>query len=348
MERRIPSLDGARAVAILLVIAAHLTLDPLPVVWRVDYGNLGVRVFFVISGFIISTLLLRERERTGDISLKDFYARRIFRIIPAYYAFVAAVVLLIPTGRVPARYSELPAVLLYFSNYQVAHGSLGHSWSLSVEEQFYLLWPGTLLLLGLRRSVYVCGALLITAPAFRVLSELHLWPTYPKFAFESACDALAAGCLLALLRSRLWAIPAYQRIISSPFVAGLPAGALVLMALDSGSILRDVVGYPVLNLGIAMTLDRYMRFPLYPVGRMLNLRPVVWIGVLSYSLYLWQQLFAFRWGLQLSAFEPHPVVTRLACTFACAAASFYLVERPFLRLRARLAARQQRIAVPAS
>lgn len=346
MERRLPSLDGARATAILLVIAAHLTEEhPLPVLWRVDYGNLGVRVFFVISGFIITTLLLRERELTGGIDLKDFYFRRLFRIVPAYYAFVAIIVLLIPTGRVPAQYSELPAVLLYYSNYQIAHGSLGHSWSLSVEEQFYLLWPTTLLLLGLRKSVLACGLLLITAPAFRALSELHLWPTYPKFAFESACDALAAGCLLATLRSQLWAIAAYRRVVSSPFVAALPLAALLLMALEPGVIFRDLVGYPILNLGIAMMLDRYTRFPLSPVGRLLNLRPVVWIGALSYSLYLWQQLFTFRWGQQLLAFDAYPVTARLACTFACAAASFYLIEQPFLQLRARIAARQRQLPV---
>src|SRR5437868_9347153 len=99
MERRIPSLDGARAVAVSLVFAWHLLLPfNIPLIWRVDYGNLGVRVFFIISGFLITSLLLAERERTGAINISSFYARRVLRIFPAYFVFLLVMAALLPTG----------------------------------------------------------------------------------------------------------------------------------------------------------------------------------------------------------------------------------------------------------
>src|SRR5579859_824532 len=120
MKDRIPSLDGARAVSISLVIAGHvLTWSSLPFLWRVHLGALGVRTFFVISGFIITTLLLDELRSAGRINIKAFYVRRAARILPAYWLFLAIVVLLIPTGLVPAHYSDLPPAFAYFSNYDL-------------------------------------------------------------------------------------------------------------------------------------------------------------------------------------------------------------------------------------
>lgn len=339
---RIPSLDGARAVSIGLVILSHLSvLRHFPIVWRLadqnffaygrylDFGNLGVRVFFVISGFLITFLLLDEHRHTGSISLRRFYARRVLRIVPAYWAYLIAIAILVPFGVAAATRPELISSFFYFSDYRIPHGALTHTWSLSVEEQFYLLWPAVLVLCGPGRAYRVSLAVLIAVPAFRVLSDLGISPTSSKFSFDCTCDALAVGCLLAMLRERLWGMSLYRRIVSSPAAFLVPIAALPLMSGFVPFFVRDVVAIPLLNVGVALVLDRCMRYPGTLVGRFLNLRMMVWVGTLSYSLYLWQQLWAF------GAF-PFGTALRLVGMFACACASYYVIERPLLSLRARL------------
>lgn len=327
-KTRIPSLDGMRALSIVLVIVSHAQM-PLPFVWRFDYGNLGVRVFFVISGFLITNLLLEEREKTGRISIPQFYLRRAFRILPVAYVYLGVVIALIPFG-IHAMYSEIAPVALYYANYKYSVGSIvtSHFWSLSVEEQFYFLWPATIVLLGTRRARYACAALLFTAPTFRVLSDNGMWPTNPRYAFESICDALATGCLLAMLRDALWQLTLYRRIVESSFAVVIAAAGVLLTSTYSPVLLRDIIGYPVLNVGVAVALDRYTRLSNETrVGRALNWHPVVWLGTVSYSLYLWQQAWMF---------SRLPPLLAIAGAIGCATASFYLIERPMLRVRNRI------------
>jgi peptidoglycan/LPS O-acetylase OafA/YrhL len=330
VTNRLASLDGMRAISIMLVITAHV-VGAIPVFWRLDCGNLGVRVFFIISGFLITALLINEQAKTGRISLPDFYMRRFLRIFPAYWVFVATIAILLYLGLVTAKWSEFLPTLAYYSNYRHPQGVLGHTWSLSVEEQFYLLWPALMVALGVRKAYLGCVVMLLMAPVFRVASDLGYWPTESRYAWESVCDALATGCALALLREPLWARAWYRKIVESRLALIAPVCAIVLLAALSpivarDLVVRDVIGLPLLNLSLAIVLDRYMRFPQLPFGRVLNSAPLVWIGTLSYSIYLWQQLFVFR---KLPLFE------ELAAVLACAAASYYLVERPFLGLRAK-------------
>lgn len=325
---RIPSLDGARTVSMSLVLVSHLGfLSSLPIIWRFDYGNLGVRVFFVISGFLITSLLIEEHEKTGTIHLLGFYVRRFLRLAPAYWVYIAVIALLIPTGIVQAKWSDLLPTLLYYANYDKPIGALGHCWSLAVEEQFYFLWPVAIVLLGLHKSYRTCAFLILIAPLFRLLAGFGHWPAPQKFAFECVADALATGCVLALARPRLWEIPIYRRIVSSRLAVAVPLGALLLIAVRPPEWVTDVVGLPLLNAGIAITLDRYMRYPDARLGAMLNLRPMVWLGGLSYSIYLWHPLW-----VETSL----PVPIKLLAIIACAIASYNLVEQPFLSLRKRM------------
>lgn len=323
-----------RAVSILLVITAH-AVGAVPVFWRLDCGNLGVRVFFLISGFLITALLVNEHLKSGRISLRNFYIRRFLRIVPAYWLFVGTIAILLHRGWVTAQWSEFRPTLLYYSNYQHPQGVLGHTWSLSVEEQFYLLWPALLVALGLRKAYIGCVVMLVVAPVFRVAADLGFWPTESRYAWESVCDALATGCALALLREPLWALSAYRRFVASPLALIAPACALLLLAALSplvarDLVIKDVIALPALNLTLVALLDRYMRFPQWPIGRVLNSAPMVWIGTLSYSIYLWQQLFVFR---------KLPLLVELAAVLACAMASYYLVEKPLLGLRAAFRAK---------
>lgn len=330
--KRIPSLDGMRAVSILMVIAFHLEfIYPTPVIWRVDWGNLGVRVFFVISGFLITSLLLKERDSTGRVSIGAFYLRRAFRILPAYYLLLAAMAVLVGVHLIDGSFRGFLPSILYYANYKSPIHDLKHTWSLSVEEQFYFLWPATIVLLGWRRAAFGCAALLLTAPLFRALSDLGIWHVWVNFGFECASDAIAVGCLLAIFRDRLWERQWYRAAICSPlvsFVAIVPL--FVIAAFPFALLVRDVVCLPVLNFGIAALLDRYMRFPDADVGRALNWRPIMWVGTISYSLYLWQTPWIFN---------TMPLEYKLAGAFACAAISYYLVEQPMLKFRNRIATR---------
>ena len=283
-----------RAVSIALVVASHAQVS-LPFVWRFDYANLGVRVFFVISGFLITKLLLEERAATGRISVPQFYLRRAFRILPAAYIYVAIMIVLIPFG-MHAMYGEMAPALFYYANYKFSPGSIatGHFWSLSVEEQFYFLWPAALVLLGLRRARYACLALLVVAPVFRIFSDLGIWPTNPRYAFESVCDALATGCLLAILRGGLRKLKFYRSVVGSPLAIAIVLAGVLLTSVYSPALLHDLLGIPVLNIGIALCIDRYTWLAdETSIGRILNWPLIVWLGTVSYSLYLWQQAWMF-------------------------------------------------------
>jgi peptidoglycan/LPS O-acetylase OafA/YrhL len=330
---RIPSLDGARAISIIFVVTAHLaTSGTFPFaqrLWRLDVGNLGVRVFFVISGFLITSLLIEESARTGDISLRNFYLRRFFRIVPAYWLFLLTVATLVPTGTVSATYPDILKATLYVSNYAIPGFAVGHTWSLSVEEQFYLLWPLALIALGIRRALFIAALVLIISPAFRAADDLGLWHTHARYAFETVADALATGCLLAGWRDRLWKLSSYRSLLSSRIFLLLPFAVIIAMAFGGETILWDCLGISVLNACVAITLDRYMRFRDSIGGKLLNWSPLVWIGMLSYSIYLWQQLFlddSHSLGFPLNLF----------CIAVCAMTSYFLVEAPMLKVGKKL------------
>lgn len=337
---RIPCLDGLRALSIGAVIFAHLcgTRHFLSeeVGHLFELGELGVRVFFVISGFLITTLLLEEHKKTGTVSIKGFYIRRTYRIFPAFYAFLLVVVL-IDWLRPTLHSGDVLAAATYTMNYhQQSSWWVGHLWSLSVEEQFYLLWPAALLLFGVRAGLRGCVAVLLLAPLIRIVIWFW-WPAGREglgHTFPTIADALATGCLLAGARDWLWTKPWYVRALSSPAFALVPLLAMATNLLARSPRFHYSVGHSVINLAIALTIDRCVRLPEGAVGRFLQSRPLVWVGVLSYSLYLWQQLFLDR----ASDAWPHVFPLNVLLAFACASVSYYWVEQPFLRLRVRRAA----------
>jgi peptidoglycan/LPS O-acetylase OafA/YrhL len=329
--KRLPSLDGLRAVSIGFVIVAHLASSGsaplLRLLWRFDLGNLGVRVFFVISGFLITSILLHDEDRRGSIDLKNFYLRRLLRIGPAYFFFLAVVALAGAVDLVQVRAMDFVPAVTYTSNYFFPSFVLGHTWSLSVEEQFYLLWPGALLLLGRRRSFAIAIALVVVAPIIRFEATLHPeWLGNSRYSFPAVADALACGCLLAVLRNRQWAVTAYRRFASSKAVLLLPLAILSLQMAPQE--LKDLALYTITNVLIVITIDCVVRFPQSIAGRVLNLRPMMLIGTLSYSLYLWQQPF-------LDPANGLPLPLRLVGLVAAACASYWLVEKPMLQWRGR-------------
>ena len=340
---RIPSLDGLRALSIAMVLFAHVSgtrFFPSFVAVRRDMGNVGVRIFFVISGFLITTLLLDELWKTGRISMKLFYLRRSFRIFPCAYTYVGIAALLTLGGWLSLGTSHLIHAATYTVNYDpVRPWHLIHLWSLSVEEQFYFIWPALLCLLGARRGLWFAGSVLVLAPVTRIA----MWYLTPGLqwsigtSFQTNADALAAGCVLAGIWPRLSRTAGYLRFLEAPLFLLVPASGLLacmLLSREEGPLmlLSYACGQTVLNISIALCIDRCVRHDTGAMGRFLNWKPVAFIGALSYSIYLWQEPFLNRLGNSVINWFPINII----CVAAAALASYYLVEKPFLKLRRKI------------
>jgi len=326
-QRSVPSLDGLRAISIAFVLVAHLTgtrgfpnVPPL-----LKLGELGVRVFFVISGYLITSILLSELKRTGTVSLTRFYFRRTLRLFPASYFFIAAIALLAARGMAQLEPYDLTFAATYTMNYYDHRGwPLGHLWSLAVEEQFYLLWPATLLLLGPVRSGRFLAGVLFAAPFLRLASLA----VAPAFNFVVWSDALGTGCLLAIFRERLSGSKMYSRLLASKWFFLAPAAALAANYVPSTK-LHWLFCETIMNIAIAISADWAMKNSTGAVGRFLNWPAVSFIGVLSYSLYLWQQPFLNRASASPYCAFPANIIL----TFALALFSYVAIEAPFLRMR---------------
>jgi peptidoglycan/LPS O-acetylase OafA/YrhL len=343
--QRIPSLDGFRAISILMVLYGHLggtrnyptaTVGTLGQ-WLGDLGHLGVLVFFVISGFLITTLLMGERQKTGTISLKQFYWRRVLRIFPAFYALLLALALATLLGWMHLTGRDFAFAMTYMVNYYPSHPwQIGHLWSLSIEEQFYLLWPLALLVLRERRALILAIAAIFAAPLLRAAIReytFHINPHTPladMSIFPAMFDYIATGCALALLRSWLLTQNWYLRLTASRWLLLAVPLVFLINRLD-GYTLAMLFGSPILNVCVALLIESCTRHDRTLAGRFLNWKPVAALGVLSYSLYLWQQPFLNRHSdAWVNAFPQN-----LVFAFVAALLSYFVVERAFLGLRNR-------------
>jgi peptidoglycan/LPS O-acetylase OafA/YrhL len=336
---RIPSLDGLRAVSILLVILAHAQgtrgfpswISP----WIADHGALGVQIFFVISGFLITALVLEEHRTTGAIALGLFYARRTVRIFPPFYIFLLflAVGLWMGWLRLP-KYNLLFAAT-YTMNY-VSSGVwwTGHIWSLSVEEQFYLIWPATIKLAGEKHAIAIAALLAVGSPLVCLAAYLlnQDFASSLLRVFPFIADSIASGCVLAgvilRLRSQEWFIKALSCRLGWIIVLVIP----ILDHFRNHPRLHLLVIETSLNLCLCYCIARYTEFPTIPGGRFLNNTVIASIGRVSYSLYLWQQPFMNPFGTTFLQVFP----INIAAAFCCATLSYVCVEKPLAGLRKRL------------
>lgn len=335
----IPTLDGWRAIAILLVLFNHYGMAEIwswPSLTAVsDRAWIGVDIFFVLSGFLICTRLLDEKHDTGTINLRTFYLRRAFRILPPYLAYLAVVSGLTIAGKGPAVGKlEIVSCLLFFRNY-VASLNMGtwftaHFWSLSVEEHFYLTWPLLLVLLSRRKALIVAVCLTFAVAVWRVIdSHTHiaygllgsgiLWRT------DMRADALLLGCIAAIR---------YEQ--ASRWMTRLRFSSAA--ALLAGIILLFLIFYPIpmgrtwSDLAIAAMIAGSVSSPSSLLGRILENPVLRWLGRLSYSIYIWQELFILQAGIPtfLGSLQTWP--TNVAPILLAAAASHYLLEIPMINL----------------
>lgn len=339
-----PGLDGLRAISVLMVILGHLYWAPSfpgrALAGIVNPANLGVRMFFVISGFLITSLLLDERDRHGAVDLVRFYYRRTLRIFPAYYVFLLVVAALAAFGVFTLERGDLIWALTYTFNMKGEQPTwwLGHTWSLAVEEQFYLLWPAVVSLASRRTLGRVVITGLLIPPALRwftiaIVPSIHARIVY---ALPVVADPLALGAGLALLfTSTAWQ-DRLRMLVAGAWWWFVPPAVLLIEALNNRPhlfphpvVLASLL-QPVANLGLGAILMRAVLMPRATVTRVLEWPALASIGVMSYSLYLWQMLFI--------SMSTHPAVTfplSLVWTALTATLSFLLVERPVNELRHR-------------
>jgi peptidoglycan/LPS O-acetylase OafA/YrhL len=335
---RIRSLDGLRAISIGLVVFGHLSgtrhFLPEHLGNFFGVGDLGVRVFFVISGFLITRLLLEEVEAQGRIHLGKFYFRRTFRIFPPYYAFLLGLLAINAAGWLGLNPGDLPHAFTYTSNYNPGRSwNVGHTWSLAVEEQFYLLWPAVLLLLGRRRGLWAAAGFFVVSPFIRLLLWRLGGPSIGVgHRFETVADAIAIGCVLAASAEWLRGQPRYKAFMDSRWFCLVPAVVASASLLGDRPRLSFLFGFSVMNLGIAACVHWCVVQHDGRIGRVLNSAPFVYVGVLSYSIYLWQQVFLNR----ESAAALNQFPANLICAAAASLLSFYAIERPSLALRRHL------------
>ena len=333
-RRRVPALDGLRGLAVLMVVVSHVSSYHAELL-----GPAGVAIFFVLSGYLITALLLKERDHWGTVSLPAFYRRRALRLFPALLLIVVLTPVLlwaVSDPRLGSIRDGLLTTLFYVQDLASATGHFGvlpHAWSLSVEEQFYLLWPFALALILSRtradpraaaRAVLTLSAI---AVLWHLLATLALGYDWTYYAPDTNSVFLLAGCALA---TSLRAWPGLR--VSRP-VATLTLVAVVLLPLILTRIpvehwrLSTVLMFPVALAGVVVVLG---------VGQLpvLDLGVQRWFGQISYGLYLWNYL--------LISLEPngHELTGKQrlmagALAIAVAAASWYLVESPILRRKAR-------------
>jgi peptidoglycan/LPS O-acetylase OafA/YrhL len=338
-----PALDGIRAFAVIAVMLYHLDVR------GVAGGFLGVDAFFVLSGFLITTLLLDEHRRTNTIDLATFWFRRLRRLLPALLLTVAAIVLFTAVAASPTRFTDLRweglTTLLYVVNWRFIADKVSyfdlftdaspyrHIWSLAIEGQFYLVWP--LVVLGaLRRSrralAVIAGVLTVVSVAIMSLTYEPGDPSRAYFGTDARVHELLIGCLLAMLLSVYGdRIAAKGRAVVG---AGLASSLAIVVAFsvvqDTGSAYYHG-GSLVFAVLVAVVIASVMSSETSALGRALALPPVRWVGEISYGLYLWHWPVIVWFTSRRTHLDGiRLTVLRVALTFAAATASFYIVERP--------------------
>jgi peptidoglycan/LPS O-acetylase OafA/YrhL len=355
-SRYIPTLDGWRAMAIFAVIISHgketlfgsLGHWNNPTLFSIAAnGRLGVDLFFAISGFLITSRLVEEARRDGRFSLSRFYTRRIFRILPPYLLYLAVLGAAGFFGVLRVFPHEIQDCLLFIRNYTMYREGTytNHFWSLAVEEHFYLLWPLLLMAAGVRRSVWVVPLLGCAIHGWRAIDvRYHVFAmvspdTGVIFRTDTRIDALLWGCFAALMlpnfqeikwRSVKWAWAVLASVILLVVLFSIPMQPLWIATLFPALVVSTVL------------------FPETLAGRLLEWEPLRWVGRLSYSLYLWQTLFLQSPEGDDSFFhlpwlKSWPL--NLVAIFGLGAASYYLLERPMIRLGHKSTAREQRHAL---
>jgi peptidoglycan/LPS O-acetylase OafA/YrhL len=352
-RKHFEELDGLRAFCVLLVISTHMADKRI---WDWLSGDLGVMIFFVLSGYLISMLALREERKTGAVSLKAFYVRRTFRILPIYFVILAAhAIALLCLGWVPALRAyfvdALPSYFLFYQDFQFAHdvplgrhSPFAHSWSLGIEEKFYFIWPLLAFVVLRGRTSLRVGAAVLLVWFCMSMRSLHRLPSLSDWHLDVVLFSyyyIALGCLLALLLEDEWW---FSRLRFLGNRSWLLAALCLFLALQVAYrfIVFQVPEVQILyGLSVALLIAGIV-VGKGPIQQLLRWKPLTFIGSLSYGMYLVHGLgIGVAQKVMRGAGERPEIAVLtyvLACTVtvACAYALAVLVERPFIRIGRRL------------
>jgi peptidoglycan/LPS O-acetylase OafA/YrhL len=349
---QVPAWDGLRGVAVLIVFVAHMdVILPIPTLLVIPGATVSLDSFFVLSGFLITALLLREQGTIGTIGVGAFYRRRVLRLLPALYAMVLVNALFAYVTN-QWGHTETPSilsVLFYYSNYYSASASgplspklapgFQHLWSLSFEEQFYLIWPWvTIVALTIRtrlRTVVIVLLSLITIIAVRdgiLFEDTHRWWSL-FYRTDIRADSILWGALLAHLWVRGKEPRRGMRV--APWIAAAFLLACLPFATQYGAFVYEG-GFIAIDISCAILILALLNGN-WPGRRLFELKPFVALGIVSYAFYLWHLpvFFAVRY------FDTHwpdwvRVVIATAVTLAFTVLSWFLIERPLMRWSRRL------------
>jgi peptidoglycan/LPS O-acetylase OafA/YrhL len=346
-----PALTGIRAVGVSLVLIFHSNFQTLPGSW------VALGVFFVLSGFLITTMLATEQQKNGSISLSRFYYRRGVRLLPPLVmtvALIALYALIVPVWNAPQRiWGDSAAALFYFADYRSAFGHepfagfMAQCWSLAVEEQFYLIWAALLLVtlkFGNRKLAYalaIIGIVVCAGNRVRIVLEAAHWNSYVAgrvyYAFDTRADALFLGCLLGLIATgghldgwKPWA----KRVLTVLAIASTGIMVWIILSVSLAPRSLPLVWLPVSEVASALIIVYFIVQPRGIGTRVMGLSALVFVGNMSYTIYLihWPiyvaiSPFTVRWS--------YPVMdlARAALIIPIALASWFLVERPLTQWR---------------
>ncbi|QDT03523.1 O-acetyltransferase OatA [Rubripirellula lacrimiformis] len=349
-QGRIASLDGLRAIAIALVLISHGSYS-LPSFMQnifLENGGLGVRIFFVLSGFLIYTLSSREIAKHGDFNVRNFYIRRVIRIFPAFYTYLALVAALSTIGYLSVTWQSLLCAGTFTMNLEslfvqwLGMGTLGiwvvvHYWTLAVEEQFYASWPLVIWLRARDLLWPVLWAVMLAGPISRVLTYALLPTLRPSIGFLLSYDAIAGGVLLGLCHERwprfrtLFANHSHQWRRHSAVIASFSFILIASPLLNSqfGGLYRLPFGLSLEIAAITLLITLLTQPQHTWYFTFLNHPAITSIGVLSYSLYLYNMLFLDESRGDWITQSPQ----NFGVLFAAAIISYHLIEKPFFKLR---------------
>jgi peptidoglycan/LPS O-acetylase OafA/YrhL len=336
LKERIGALDGWRGIAILLVLTDHAgELFHSSLIHKATrVGATGVGIFFALSGFLITSLLISEKTKTGRVLLSRFYVRRIFRIVPSVLVFLLTLIGLSYCGLLQVTALQLGSSLLLFRNYLHSDWGAGwytaHFWSLMVEEHFYLIWP--LVYTFTKANIKALVGLALAVAVWRAFSfHFHLLPgPWAPGRTDVRIDALLWGCILAVACSRPeWRVK-LKRLLSGWMIVIL---VLIDIISNLGSGQHNYSFYePIILAALVVWPILYSTSAL---RKLLDLRLLTFIGKVSYSLYIWQQLWMLFPGspMLFPRLQVFPVNVLMALCFGIA--SYYLVEKPCIELGRR-------------
>ena len=336
-------LDGVRALAVIGIMAFH---DAIP---GVRGGNAVLSWFFVLSGFLITTLIREEQHRYGTIDLGRFYLRRILRLFPSLYLVIAVCMIVSLTGIAHIDKREFISAGLYFSNmHLLAFGNspsarqifLEHTWSLSLEEHFYLVWPVIIMRMKTVRSAMIfCTGAIVVSFVVRVLHSTNAWRSEYETLSIFSLEGFAIGAILAYQIRNPRVIKAVDR--GWVLMALLLYAAIdIIFIIDRDSIVtpfRHIIG----NFVIAGILLHVVLHPEMAICATLRNKYLVYIGVISYAMYLWHfpvfEMFKEYRHPNLS--QPVRHLLKFGVSFGLAALTYHVIEKPLMAVRSRLRSR---------